>query len=170
MAIAFQDKQGRCNGFLLPAPWPTHCIHGVDIDQQAVEVTVYVALSENAGVEAAGKLGHALGRTGNFLPPLDNNIRCGNSLIDEEGYFQFRESIGKNQRSLFENEDDDTRFRINRFDWTSRTSGLRLLDAQAVEERGRTGFDCVIGNPPYIRVQELNKWAPKNAAITNGGT
>ena len=23
------------------------------------------------------------------------------------------------------------------------------------------GFDCIIGNPPYIRVQELNRWAPE---------
>ena len=25
----------------------------------------------------------------------------------------------------------------------------------------RHGFDCIIGNPPYIRVQELNRWAPE---------
>jgi hypothetical protein len=36
-----------------------------------------------------------------------------------------------------------------------------LLDSQAVKERGRAGFDGIIGNPPYIRTQELNKWAPE---------
>ena len=57
--------------------------------------------------------------------------------------------------------DDDIRFRMNRFDWDSRTRGFGwLLDSQAEQERGRRGFDCIIGNPPYIRVQELNQWAP----------
>jgi len=47
------------------------------------------------------------------------------------------------------------------FNWSSRTRGFGcLLDSQSQQERGRAGFDCIIGNPPYIRVQELNKWAP----------
>ncbi len=160
--IAFQDKEGRW--YLAPdfrAALLTHCIHGVDIDQQAVEVTVmslYLKMLESKLPEHWATLWVEK----ELLPALDNNIQCGNSLIDEESYFRFREKMDRNQRSLYDGENEDTKFRINRFDWTSRTRGFgRLLDSQAVNERTRAGFDCIIGNPPYIRVQELNKWAPE---------
>jgi hypothetical protein len=160
--IAFQDKDRRW--YLAPdfrAALLTHCIHGVDIDQQAVEVTVmslYLKMLESKLPENWATLWVER----QLLPPLDNNVHCGNSLIDEESYFRFREKTDRNQRNLCDDENEDTKFRINRFDWTSRTRGFgRLLDSQAVMERGRAGFDCIIGNPPYIRVQELNKWAPQ---------
>ncbi len=156
--IAFQDKEGRW--YLAPdfrAALLTHCIHGVDIDQQAVEVTVmslYLKMLESKLPEQWATLWVER----QLLPSLDNNIQCGNSLIDHEGYDAF---ASFHRRQLF-GEDADTAFRINRFDWTSRTRGFgRLLDSQAVKERGRAGFDGIIGNPPYIRVQELNKWAPE---------
>lgn len=156
--LAFQDKEGRW--YLAPdfrAALLTHCIHGVDIDQQAVEVTVmslYLKMLESKLPENWATLWVEK----QLLPTLDNNIQCGNSLIDHEGYEAF---ASHHRRQLF-GEDADTAFRINRFDWTSRTRGFgRLLDSQAVKERGRAGFDGIIGNPPYIRVQELNKWAPE---------
>ena len=131
----------------------TSCLHGVDIDQQAVEVTVmslYLKMLE-------GELPPNWQREwleNQLLPPLDNNIQCGNSLIDTADFDRY---VVDKYGGLFPL-DDDVRFRINRFDWTSRTRGFgRLLDSQAVKGRGRTGFDCIIGNPPYIRVQELNK-------------
>jgi len=156
--IAFRDREGRWH--LAPdfrAALLTHCIHGVDIDQQAVEVTVmslYLKMLESKLPENWATLWveHEL------LPSLDNNIQCGNSLIDSAAFDDF---IVEKHGGLFP-VDDDVRFRINRFDWTSRTRGFgRLLDSHAVKDRGRVGFDCIIGNPPYIRVQELNKWAPE---------
>ncbi|MGE3107185.1 MAG: N-6 DNA methylase [Phycisphaerales bacterium] len=156
--LAFQDKEERW--YLAPdfrAALLTHCIHGVDIDQQAVEVTVmslYLKMLESKLPEHWATLWVER----QLLPSLDNNIQCGNSLIDHEGYDAF---ASFHRRQLF-GEDADTAFRINRFDWASRTRGFgRLLDSQAVKERGRAGFDGIIGNPPYIRVQELNKWAPE---------
>lgn len=156
--LAFQDKEGRW--YLAPdfrAALLTHCIHGVDIDQQAVEVTVmslYLKMLESKLPENWATLWVER----QLLPTLDNNIQCGNSLIDHEGYDAF---ASFHRKQLF-GEDADTAFRINRFDWTSQTRGFgRLLDSQAVKARGRTGFECIIGNPPYIRVQELNKWAPE---------
>ena len=135
----------------------TNCIHGVDIDQQAVEVTVmslYLKMLE-------GELPNnwQLDWLENeLLPSLDNNIQCGNSLMDTAGFDDY---LANTRGTLFPM-DEDVRFRMNRFDWTSRTRGFgRLLDSQAITERGRAGFDCIIGNPPYIRVQELNKWAPE---------
>ena len=52
--------------------------------------------------------------------------------------------------------DPDVAFRINAFDWSSRDARFRPGLRRAVG-----GFDCIIGNPPYIRVQELNHWAPE---------
>ena len=160
--IAFQDKAG--DWYLSPdfrAALLTHCIHGVDIDQQAVEVTVMSLYLKMLASKLPANWQAEWVET-RLLPALDNNILCGNSLIDDEGYERFRTAKGLNQLDLFEVEPVDTSFRINRFDWTSRTKGFgRILDEQAVEERGRAGFDGIIGNPPYIRVQELNKWAPE---------
>jgi hypothetical protein len=156
--IAFKDKEGQW--FLAPdfrSALLTNCIHGVDIDQQAVEVTVmslYLKMLESKLPEDWATLWVER----QLLPPLDNNIQCGNSLIDHDAYDAF---VSEANGGLFL-EDRDTAFRINRFDWNSRTNGFgRLLDADAISQRGRAGFDCVIGNPPYIRVQELNKWAPE---------
>lgn len=174
--IAFQDKEGRW--YLAPdfrAALLTNCIHGVDIDQQAVEVTVmslYLKMLESRLPEDWATLWVER----QLLPTLDNNIKCGNSLIDEDSYFRFREKQGKNQGMLYDVEAADTTFRINRFDWESRTRGFgRFLDstARGVPTTGGGpaegalfgGFDCIIGNPPYIRVQELNKWAPEECAF-----
>jgi len=48
--------------------------------------------------------------------------------------------------------DDEERYRINAFDW----------DAEFPEVfKGKNpGFDAVIGNPPYIRIQAMKEWAP----------
>ncbi len=156
--IAFQDDKGRWH--LAPdfkAALLTSCIHGVDIDQQAVEVTVmslYLKMLE-------GKLPKNWQREwleNELLPSLDPNILCGNSLINHADFDTF---AAKTRSTLF-GEDKDVAFRINRFDWESQTRGLgRILDGDAETHRGRRGVDCIIGNPPYIRVQELNQWAPE---------
>jgi type I restriction-modification system DNA methylase subunit len=99
-------------------------IFGVDIDPQAVEITMmslYLkALEGERGL---------LPKKQHLLPPLGNNIKCGNSLI---GYDILD---GK----LF---DDDTKSRINPFDWNSKTVGFGEIMANG-------GFDVVIGNPPW---------------------
>lgn len=156
--IAFQDKEGRwCLAPDFRAALLTHCIHGVDIDQQAVEVTVmslYLKMLESKLPEHWATLWVEK----QLLPPLDNNIHRGNSLISTRDYDDF---ASFHRRQLF-GEDAETSFQLARFDWEGRTAGFgRLLDAEAVKVRGRSGFDCIIGNPPYIRVQELNKWAPE---------
>lgn len=163
--LAFQDDEGRW--YLAPdfrAALLTHCIHGVDIDQQAVEVTVmslYLKMLESKLPQDWATLWVEK----QLLPTLDNNIRCGNSLIDHEGYDKYL----INKDGALYNEDADTAFRINRFDWKSRTGGFgRLLDPTAIQERGYEGFDCIIGNPPYIRVQELKEWAPDECEYYKG--
>lgn len=109
-------------------------IFGVDIDPQAVEITMmslYLkALEGERGL---------LPRKQHLLPPLGNNIKCGNSLI---GYDIFE------QGSLF---DDETKSRINPFDWESKTAGFG-----EIMENG--GFGCVIGNPPYVRQEMFSEF------------
>ena len=104
-------------------------IHGVDIDAQAVEVTklsLLLKVLENA----SGQLSLGLERA---LPDLGNNIKCGNSLIGFD-YFEGR---------LFP--DEEERARVNPFNWQSEFKDIFA----------RGGFNAVIGNPPYVRQEEL---------------
>jgi hypothetical protein len=148
--IAMQNGDGRW--LLTPdfkAELLTSCIHGVDIDAQAVEVTImslYLKTLENMPEGwQRGLMEHRL------LPPLDNNIRCGNSLLSQE---EFDDYWDQKHGTLFPR-DPDVVFRMNAFDWSSHTRGFGRVFA------ARNGFDCIVGNPPYIRVQELNRWAPE---------
>ena len=93
---------------------------------------------------------------------MDNNILCGNSLINSADFDRW---VIATHGGLFP-PDDDIRFRMNRFDWDSRTRGFGWCSIlKPRRETGRRGFDCIIGNPPYIRVQELNQWAPDECAF-----
>ena len=149
--IAFQDNQGTWN--LSPefrSRLLSSCIYGVDIDAQAVEVTImslYLKLLE-------GRLPPNWQRQflqSRLLPPMVNNICCGNSLLSQTDFDRYWE---EKYVSLFGG-DEDTKFRINAFDWNSETRGFgRLLEEHE-------GWHCIIGNPPYIRVQELKKWEPE---------
>jgi type I restriction-modification system DNA methylase subunit len=95
-------------------------IFGVDIDPQAVEITMmslYIKMLEGERGAIAGQ---------GVLPRLRDNIKCGNSLI---GY-----DIG-----ALSAEDKE---RINPFDWNSKSEGFGEIMAAG-------GFDAVVGNPPY---------------------
>lgn len=108
-------------------------IHGVDIDAQAVEVTklsLLLKVLENA----SGQMGLGIERV---LPDLGNNIKCGNSLI---GFDYFEGQLLP---------DEEERARVNPFDWKN--------EFKDVFAKG--GFDVVIGNPPYIRIQAMQEWA-----------
>ena len=116
-------------------------IYGVDIDPQAVEVTKLSLLLKVLEGENEQTLNtqFQLFRE-RALPDLRYNIRCGNSLIDSEFY--------KNKQIPLLGEAD--RYRINVFDWND--------EFPAAMQSG--GFDAVIGNPPYIRIQSLKEWMP----------
>jgi len=109
-------------------------IYGVDIDTQAVEVTklsllLKVLEGENEQTLARQyKLFHQ-----RALPNLSSNIKCGNSLIGPDFY-------DGRQLDLF---DDEERYRINVFDW----------DTEFEEIMKGGGFDAVVGNPPYILLE-----------------
>ena len=109
-------------------------IHGVDIDPQAVEVTK-LSLLLKVLEEESGQLSLGIERA---LPDLGSNIQCGNSLIGED-YFAGQLVV-----------DPAERRRVNPFEWRE---AFPQVFAQG-------GFDAVIGNPPYIRIQEMKEWAP----------
>ncbi|MEA3440206.1 MAG: Eco57I restriction-modification methylase domain-containing protein, partial [Chloroflexota bacterium] len=119
-------------------------IYGVDIDPQAVEVTKLSLLLKVLEGENQGSLGQQLAFfQERALPDLGTNIKCGNSLIGPDFYTQSGQ-----QTSMFNTEEV---YRINAFDW----------EAEFTEIMAAGGFDAVIGNPPYIRIQALKEWAPE---------
>jgi len=103
-------------------------IHGVDIDSQAVEVTKLSLLLKVLEDETQLSLFKE-----RALPDLGNNIKCGNSLIGPDFYED--QQIG-----MF---DEEERYRINAFDWKT--------EFPEIMKSG--GFDVVIGNPPYVRME-----------------
>ncbi len=118
-------------------------IYGVDIDPQAVEVTrlsLLLKVLEGERLDEAQQM--ALITTERLLPDLDSNIKCGNSLIGPDYY-----TLNPQQMDMF---DEEEMYRLNVFDWEQAFP--------AIMQRG--GFDAVIGNPPYIRIQAMKEWAP----------
>lgn len=108
-------------------------IYGVDIDYLAVEVTklsLLLKVLEDTNkdlLEAQQKL-----IPERVLPNLGDNIKCGNSLVGTD--------------ILEEDLSFDEITKINPFDWESEFAF-----------GGEFSFDVVIGNPPYVRIQNLNE-------------
>lgn len=152
-------------------------IYGVDIDVNAVEVTKLSLLikcmeGETATtVEQQQKLWHE-----RILPTLDNNIKCGNSLVDIDYYdgqlelgdrkikpFNwikafpevFRKPHVKNEKENLKELADKTKFHASKA-----LEYANMLDAQInhIAEPNSiysevTGFDVVIGNPPWVDIK-----------------
>src|ERR1019366_8534950 len=111
---------------------------GVDIDPQAVEVTKLSLLLKVLEGESQETLNQQLLLFHErALPDLANNIKCGNSLIGPDFY-------EGQQLALFNEEE---KYRINVFDWDEAFPNIM----------GVRGFDAVIGNPPYIRIGNIEK-------------
>jgi hypothetical protein len=108
----------------------SHNIYGVDINEESVEITKLALWLHTA---APGKP----------LCSLDTNIQCGNSLVGPD----FATFYRQRHQTLFEQADDNERERINAFDW----------HAAFPDVFSHGGFDCVIGNPPYIKLQHFRR-------------
>ncbi len=111
-------------------------IYGVDIDSQAVEVTKLSLLLKVLEGETSQSVQRELIHQ-RVLPDLGNNIKCGNSLIGSDFYAQ----------PGLPEMDTDARLRVNVFDWDGKDGFPEIMKAG--------GFDAVIGNPPYIRIQRI---------------
>ena len=113
----------------------TH-IYGVDIDAQAVEVSklsLLLKVLEGETDESLTKQQQRELFEDRALPNLADNIKCGNSLIGPD-YFTGK-LIG----------DSEEMKRVNPFDWKQ-----GFPDAMKAG-----GFDCIIGNPPYLFITEV---------------
>lgn len=116
-------------------------IYGVDLDERAVEVTRFSLLLKVLENESFSTVnGYTKRYNEKPLPSLKSNIVLGNSLIDST-YFREADDV-------FEDADFEE---ILPFDWSD-----EFPDAF---EKG--GFDAVVGNPPYVRIQNLIEHTPK---------
>ncbi len=121
----------------------TH-LFGVDIDRQAVEVSKLSLLLKALEGENDATMSLQLQLFHNrALPNLADNIKCGNSLIGPS-YFAGRLPLDREDGK-----------RVNAFDWKT-----EFPDAHRAG-----GFDCIIGNPPYIRIQTMQEWAALEVGI-----
>lgn len=74
------------------------------------------------------------------LSTLAGTVRCGNTLVDDGFYLGVQLGL----------HDEEAKDRVNAFDW--RTA------FPAVAARG--GFDAVVGNPPYVKLQNFRPAYP----------
>jgi len=112
-----------------------HCIYGVDIDAEAVEVarmSLALRYSEKAAIQS--------GEPHLFLKGIGLNIRQGNSLVGPDVV-----GLGINGEQIIAE--------TMPFDWHSPTTGFG-------EVMKNGGFDAVVGNPPYIEVKRYKEWMP----------
>ena len=126
-------------------------LYGVDLDQQAVEVTKLSLLLKMLEDETASTATQyaMFGTDEQLLPDLANNIKWGNSLIGSDYY-------ADKQLTLF---DDEEIYRVKAFDWDS---------DKAFEPIMRDGgFDVVMGNPPYIDSEWMTKYHPEERDYIN---
>lgn len=116
----------------------SEAIYGVDIDPLAVQVaqlSLSLRLLEGCSNEELNAYSAMTGKR--LLPNLSENIKCGNSLVGYE-YFQYDRSAAGDIEALRS---------VRPFDWPA--------------EFPFGGFDAIVGNPPYIRVQNLARYIPK---------
>src|SRR5680860_713455 len=119
-------------------------IYGVDIDAQAVETTKPSLLLKVLEGETSETINAQLSFLHErALPDLANNIKCGNSLVGPDFY-------DSQQLGLL---DEEGRYRVNVFDWPAEFS--HILSTDTVQ--ANSGFDAVIGNPPYIRMEQFKQ-------------
>ncbi|MBI2269055.1 MAG: Eco57I restriction-modification methylase domain-containing protein [Bacteroidetes bacterium] len=150
-------------------------IFGVDIDANAVEVTKLSLLLKCMDGETAASVKQQLSVFHErVLPDLDNNIKCGNSLVDFDDELNFGEEkklkpfnwkqafpdVFKKRPSAIDATKQELKEHYNKVK-DQATASNDLLDKLSgkveepiVEYGDAGGFDVVIGNPPYVR-QEL---------------
>ncbi len=107
----------------------TQNIYGVDLDRAAVEVTqlsLYLKMLEGENRTTLERERELFAEAVAILPPLHDNIKCGNSLIASDFSIVPEDLV-----------------RVNAFDWPVQFAPIMKAG----------GFNAIIGNPPYIRIQ-----------------
>lgn len=105
-------------------------IFGVDLDAQAVEVSqlsLYLKMLEGETRQTLARQKELFGSNDPLLPELKDNIKCGNSLIASDFSLDPADLV-----------------RVRAFDWQ--------VQFEPIMKTG--GFDTVIGNPPYLNIDD----------------
>lgn len=117
-------------------------IFGVDINPYATEVSEFSLLLKLLEGENKATVDNFINQySEKVLPNLKGNIKCGNSLVDSK-FFEFIPEAIENNQLLYN---------VKPFDW----------DKEFPFVKENNGFDAIIGNPPYVRIQNLVKYAPE---------
>lgn len=120
-------------------------IRGVDIDSNAVEVARFSLLLKLIEDETGEGLRDYVNRCRTpALPPLDNILKSGNSLVTRA---EWAAACGPLPAALAA--------KVNPFDWSVEFSA----------EVARGGFDVIVANPPYIRIQNMAVYSPEEVAF-----
>jgi type I restriction-modification system DNA methylase subunit len=122
----------------------TH-LRGVDIDANAVEVARFSLLLKLIEHEtAAGLRDYVVTKHCAALPALDGSVRAGNSLVSLS---EWTASCGPLPPALLE--------KVNPFTW----------ETEFPVEMARGGFNVIVGNPPYIRIQNMMAYSVEEATF-----
>ena len=138
----------------------TNNIYGVDLDHQAVEVTqlsLYLKLLEDETTATAQDTWVMFKEQ--LLPNLNNNIVCGNSLIGTDilDLTLFPSPYqGEGQRERF----DELKLKPMNFEDV-------FPEVMRPSASSGGGFDAIVGNPPYVRIQTLRSLEPKSVDYFN---
>ena len=166
-------------------------IHGVDIDPQAVEVaqlSLYLKLLQDETPASARNYQMEFHET--LLPTLNKNIVCGNSLIGTD--ILTGQLFASDEEKKLNPMDFEQRFphifkpggggalreTATPLDFTfpgvplhgsfsyKKKKGPKV--ARPIMRQSEGGFDAIVGNPPYIRMEEfkpLKAYLRKNYAV-----
>ncbi|MCE5332271.1 MAG: N-6 DNA methylase [Bacteroidales bacterium] len=150
-------------------------IYGVDIDVNAVEVTKLSLLLKCMEGETSASISHQLSMFHErVLPSLENNIKDGNSLVDMDygnGLLDFGEikhvrpfswemafpevfsrNVEIDKRLLYKKQFHKVEKLYN--DTEKLIESLTAKEPQEEYKNINSGFDVVIGNPPYVKVSD----------------
>lgn len=120
-------------------------LRGVDIDGNAVEVAQFSLLLKLIEDESEATLAEYVRvHKHPALPPLAGIIRCGNSLVSAA---EWQAACGAIPSTLRE--------KVNPFAW----------DDEFPAEMAAGGFSVIVGNPPYIRIQNMVSYSPEEVSF-----
>jgi hypothetical protein len=126
-------------------------IRGVDIDANAIKVAHFSLLLKLIENETGDVLREYVSRERTrALPDLNDFIRSGNSLVSQTEWITAMQSALPPE--LIE--------KVNPFDWP----------AEFPVEMRNGGFNVIVANPPYIRIQNMTSYSPDEATFYKSST
>ena len=157
-------------------------IYGVDLDVNAVEVTKLSLLLKCLEGETVATIQYLADLKERALPSLENNIKCGNSLIDTDFYsgelglgfdkkikpFNWQKAFLDVFSIVKPTKERELKIQYLKVkNLTEETDNLIQKLTSETEEpsikyKFTTGFDVVLGNPPYLGGRE---WKEENGNV-----